>query len=126
MGNGKMKSLGRVSLCVLIFLGMWASIAGGHAFPDHSKPKVGEALAAPPPEVRIWFDGALEPAFCTLRVQDMSGRQVDKGDGHVDDSDPTLIEVSLLPLSSGTYKVIWSVFSRDGHRTQGDYTFRVK
>ena len=38
-------------------------IAGAHAFPDHSEPRVGHTLDASPPAVRIWFDGAIEPVF---------------------------------------------------------------
>jgi methionine-rich copper-binding protein CopC len=37
-----------------------------------------------------------------------------------------LLEASLPPLPPGTYRVVWSVVSKDGHRTQGDYTFAIK
>ena len=37
-----------------------------------------------------------------------------------------LLEADLKPLDPGKYHVFWSVVSRDGHRTEGDYTFRVK
>lgn len=98
----------------------------GHVFPDHSEPKVGATVHDSPTGIRIWFDGALEPAFCTIAVQDGTGRTVDKGDGHVNPSDLTLLEVSLASLPAGTYRVIWSVVARDGHRTMGDYTFEIK
>ncbi|MGH8743596.1 MAG: copper resistance CopC family protein [Burkholderiales bacterium] len=68
----------------------------------------------------------LEPLFCTLQVRNASGQQVDRGDGHVDESDKTLLEGSLTLLPSGTYRVFWSVVARDGHRTQGDYTFTLR
>jgi methionine-rich copper-binding protein CopC len=76
--------------------------------------------------VRIWFNGVLEPAFSSLAVVDSSGKKVDRGDVRVNSSDPTLLEVSVLALSPGTYRVIWQVVSRDGHRTTGDHTFTVK
>jgi methionine-rich copper-binding protein CopC len=113
-----------IVLCSLIALAPWS--AWGHAFPDHAEPRVGAVLSAPPTRVRIWFDGALEPAFSTLRVHDASGRQVDNGDGHVDPADATLLEVSLPPLAAGRYRVLWSVVARDGHRTEGDYSFTVQ
>jgi methionine-rich copper-binding protein CopC len=97
-----------------------------HAFPDHSEPRVGSSVEGSPPFVRIWFDGALESAFTTIVVQDSSGKNIDKGNGHVNPSDPTLLEVELPPISPGTYHVIWDVLARDGHRTKGDYTFTVK
>ncbi len=41
-------------------------------------------------------------------------------------SDAMLLEVSLPPLSPGIYRVIWNVVARDGHRTEGDYTFTIQ
>jgi methionine-rich copper-binding protein CopC len=48
------------------------------------------------------------------------------GDGRVDPKDPTLLEVSVPPLPPGRYHVFWSVIARDGHRTEGDFPFRIK
>jgi copper resistance protein C len=115
-----------IALCGVMILCPWLRAAWGHAFPDHSEPRVGAALSASPDRVRIWFDGALEPAFSTLRVQNASGQQIDKGDGHVDAADVTLLEVNLPPLAPGTYRVIWSVVARDGHRTEGDFNFMIR
>jgi methionine-rich copper-binding protein CopC len=97
-----------------------------HAFPDHSDPRVGASVAASPAMVRIWFDSELEPAFSTISVQDEKGKRVDKGDGHVNTSDHTLLEAGLPALRPGSYRVYWSVVARDGHRTTGDYSFTVK
>lgn len=108
------------------FLCILPGAATGHAFPDHSDPKVGATIAVSPERVRIWFDGALEPAFSTIMVHNADGRMVDKRDGRVNPSDPTLLEVSVPPLPAGTYRVIWNVVARDGHRTTGDYTFVIK
>jgi methionine-rich copper-binding protein CopC len=103
-----------------------AAPAWGHAFPDHSEPRVGHTVEAPPPAVRIWFDGEIESVFSTLRVEDADNRQVDRNDARVSPSDGTLLEVSLTPLPSGRYQVFWSVVARDGHRTEGSFPFRVK
>ena len=102
-----------------------AAPAWGHAFPDHSAPRVGHTVGAPP-AVRIWFDGAIEPVFSTLRVEDADKRRVDKNDARVSASDRTLLEVSLPPLAPGRYQVFWSVVARDGHRTEGSFAFRIK
>ena len=113
-------------LFFLAFLCTLPEAVLGHAFPDHSEPKVGATVVSPPAHVHIWFDGALEPAFSTIVVQDGSGKRVDKGDGRVNPSDPTLLEASVPPLPAGTYRVIWKVVARDGHLTKGDYTFVIK
>lgn len=110
-----------IAICITSASSVWA-----HAFPDHAEPRVGAVVTISPARVRIWFDGALEPLFSTLQVRNTSGQQVDRGDGHVDESDLTLLEGSLPPLSPGTYRVFWSVVARDGHRTQGDYTFTLR
>ena len=57
--------------------------AWAHVFPDHAEPRVGHALDVPPPAVRIWFDGAIEPVFSTL-VHRASGRMVAPTRGRVD------------------------------------------
>ena len=100
--------------------------AWGHAFPDHSEPRVGWTVPTPPPRVRIWFDGALEPVFSTITVMNADRARVDKGDGRVNPSDSTILEVSLPPLPPGTYRVFWSVVARDGHRTEGDFPFTIE
>ena len=64
--------------------------------------------------------------FSTLRVEDERKQRVDRGDARVDPRDSTVLEVSLAPLAPGQYRVFWSVVARDGHRTEGDYSFRVK
>ena len=97
-----------------------------HAFPGHSNPRVGHTVEASPPRVRIWFDGPIEPVFSTIRVEDSALQRIDEGDGHVDARDSTLLEARLPPLAAGTYRVFWSVVARDGHRTEGNFRFRVK
>jgi len=111
---------------ILLFWLALPVVAHGHAFPAHLDPRVGATVSGSPSVVRIWFDGDIEPIFSTISVQDASGKRVDKGNGHVDPPDSTLLEVSVPPLPPGTYRVIWSVVARDGHRTMGDYTFVVK
>jgi len=79
-----------------------------------------------PTLVRIWFDAALEPAFSSLRVQTAHGQPINQEEGQVDAGDATLLTVRLPSLAPGTYRVLWSVVARDGHRTEGTYTFTVQ
>jgi copper resistance protein C len=116
-----------IPITVAVLLSLVVPIrAHAHAYPDHADPKVGSTISASPAKVRIWFDSALEPAFCSIMVHIDKGAMVDKRDGHVDPSDPTLLEISVPPLPPGPYRVYWSVVARDGHRTSGDYTFTIK
>jgi methionine-rich copper-binding protein CopC len=87
---------------------------------------VGATVDTPPGEVRIWFDGEIEPVFSTIRVENGDKQRVDRGDAKVASSDRRLLQVSVGPLGSGKYRVFWSVVARDGHRTEGDFPFRVR
>jgi copper resistance protein C len=120
------KFLGLVMILSVVLLSATPGVSRGHAFPDHSDPRVGSTVSGQPSVVRIWFDSDIEPVFSTVMVHAVDGKMVDKGDGHVDPKDPTLLEVSVPHLSPGQYTVIWSVVARDGHHTEGQYTFTVK
>lgn len=88
---------------------------------------MGSTLETPPAEVRIWFDGEIEPVFSTIRVESGDDkRRVDKGDPRVGPQDRRLLQVSVPPLPPGKYRVFWSVIARDGHRTEGDFPFRIR
>jgi hypothetical protein len=87
---------------------------------------VGAVVRTAPAQVRIWFDGDLEPAFSRLTVTDAAGKQVDRGDSGVAPDNHRLLQIALPPLAPGVYKVTWSVLAVDGHRTEGDYRFTLK
>src|SRR5262250_3197657 len=113
-------------LCGVALAWVGLRTAWGHAFPQRADPPVGATVAAAPALVRIWFDAALEPAFSSLRVQTARGQPIPHEEGQVDASNAALLAVRLPPLASGTYRVLWSVVARDGHRTEGTYTFTVQ
>jgi copper resistance protein C len=70
-------------------------------------------------------DTRIVAAGSSVKVRDASGKQVDKGDARVDNSDPKVLRVSLPPLKSGAYKVEWRAVATDLHKIQGSYTFRL-
>ncbi len=103
------------------------SIAAAHAYPDHSSPAPGATLAASPQQVKIWFNGEIEPVFSTLQVTNAAGKVVSQGKGRVDGKNHKLLETDLPnSLPAGTYTVEWSVIAHDGHHTAGHFTFTVK
>jgi len=122
MINKKLKGVGSVLLWLLVM----PQLAWGHAFPDHSEPRVGSEVKTTPDQVKIWFDSGIEPVFSSIEVFDSNHQKVDKGDGRVDPKDHTLLEVSLPPLPPGKYEVSWSVVALDTHRTEGRFKFTVK
>jgi methionine-rich copper-binding protein CopC len=114
------------TLLFVLYLCLAPSSSSAHAYPDHADPKVGSTVKAAPSSVRIWFDGDLEPVFSTIHVQNQRGENVDKGNGRVNAIDPTLLEASVPLLPPGTYRVLWNVVARGGHRTTGNLSFTVK
>jgi methionine-rich copper-binding protein CopC len=124
---GKMPAtVSLIAVVSLVFLCGFPVLSWAHAFPDHSDPKVGATLNSSPTMVRIWFDSDLEPSLSKITVHNANDKTVDKGDSRVDATDPKLLEVSVPTLPPGQYRVIWHVVSKDGHRTNGDFTFKVK
>ncbi len=116
----------RVLSVTSVGLGLGLGWAWAHAFPERSDPRVGAVLRAAPAQVRIWFDGDLEPAFSTLTVADATGQRIDRADGQVDPQNRRLLRVSLPAVPPGVYRVTWRVLAVDGHRTEGDYTFTLR
>jgi methionine-rich copper-binding protein CopC len=115
-----------IAVLSLAFASVLPEASWGHAFPDHSDPKVGSTVSASPAQVRIWFDSDLEQAFSTLMVHNADGKMIDKRDTRVGPADPKLLQVSVPPLPPGIYLVIWNVVARDGHRTNGQFSFTIK
>jgi methionine-rich copper-binding protein CopC len=111
---------------IFAFLDCLPGVIWAHAFLDHADPRVGSTVAGSQKVVKIWFTQELEPAFSAIQVFDDAGIEVDKQDSHVDDSDKTLLIVSLPPLPVGLYHVSWHVVSVDTHRTEGKFKFTVK
>jgi copper resistance protein C len=114
-----------LAILAVAVLAVAARDAKAHAFLDRAIPAVGSTLRSPPPEVSIWFTQELEPAFSAIEITNEKGNRVDENDPHVDQSDPTLLHVSLKQLVPGTYRVHWHVLSVDTHRTEGNFSFTV-
>ncbi|KGR97902.1 copC domain protein [Burkholderia sp. ABCPW 111] len=109
-----------------IVAGIVASPAAfAHAFPQSQTPSAG-AEVPPPANVTIVFDGRLEPAFSALTVSDATGKPVSRAKATVAPNDAKTISVALPALAPGKYVVHWVAVASDGHRTQGDYSFKVK
>jgi methionine-rich copper-binding protein CopC len=125
-GGGSIRAALAYGLVTAIALGLGSNDAGAHAFVSRTEPRSGATVAEPPTQIRIWFDGPVEPLFIDLRVENGDKRRVDKGDGRSSRTDSALVEAGLAPLAPGRYRVFWSVIARDGHRREGSFSFLVK
>ncbi|MFT4069356.1 copper resistance CopC family protein [Paraburkholderia sp.] len=102
-----------------------AGAAVAHVFPQKQEPGAGATVAAPA-QVKVTFDGPLEPAFSSLSVTDAGGRPVTTQKSAVDAQQPAVMTLPLPALAAGHYTVHWVAVASDGHRTHGDYGFDVK
>jgi hypothetical protein len=114
-----------VQVLVNLLFALLPTVAFPHAMPEKSDPGAGAELHQAPPIVSILFDSELEPIFSRLIVRNAAGKQVSDGNGTVASKDATTLTTRLTEHAKGTYHVYWSAVSRDGHRTEGDYTFTV-
>ncbi|MCW5777774.1 MAG: copper resistance protein CopC/CopD, partial [Phycisphaeraceae bacterium] len=96
-----------------------------HAELVGTSPAAREQLPGSPTEVRLWFTEDVSPAGPGIEVFDAAGQQVELDDVGSSD-DRTVIRAGLpSALSNGTYAVVWSVVSADGHTIRGSFAFSV-
>ncbi len=88
---------------------------------------MGGTVAAPPPEVRIFFTQALDPQKSGIEVKSADGRSVTTDQAQVDHDDARQMMLKLPPLPNGKYRVNWHTLSTDGgdHALSGHYSFEV-
>lgn len=111
------------TMVIALVSAAWQPMAWGHAFLDHGEPGVGAELTASPRQIVLHFDSELELSFSEFVLEDASGHEIKRSETQGDSSDPAQLSMTCPPLGPGTYRVRWSVVARDGHRTEGDYTF---
>ncbi|MFM0305477.1 copper resistance protein CopC [Paraburkholderia sediminicola] len=126
MKNDRYDWLRTAAKVPLLIAGLvFASAVFAHVFPQKQEPGAGATVASPA-QVRVMFDGPLEPSFSSLTVTDASGKQVNSEKSVVDGHQTAEMTVPLPALVAGHYTVHWVAVASDGHRTHGDYVFDVK
>jgi len=115
-----------VALTVLAFAGVTASSAQAHGKMVASEPKAGAELQAGPRQIRLRFNEALERAFSKIALVDASEVAIALPGITVDKNDPKVMIAEVPALKAGQYRVRWSVMTRDGHKTGGEFDFKVK
>ncbi len=96
-----------------------------HALLRAAQPAPASLVPAAPAWVRLTFSETVEPLFCSIKVTDAAGKQVDDGSLVSDPADRRRLMIRLKPIPPGEYLVTWSATSTDTHRTQGHFRFQV-
>ena len=100
--------------------------ASAHAYLTSTVPTPSGILNAPPPDVRLTFDEAVEPRFAIISVTNARGDQETTAPVHRSPPNPDTLVVPLKPhLPTGWYLIYWRAISVDGHPVQGGFTFAV-
>jgi copper transport protein len=99
--------------------------ASAHAYLVKTVPAASVTLNAPPPDVELTFDEAVEPLFALISVTDVNARQQTTGPVRRSPSNPDTLVVPLKKVPEGWYLVYWRAISVDGHPVQGAFTFAV-
>jgi methionine-rich copper-binding protein CopC len=106
--------------------GAAATTAHAHARLESSEPQAASTVERSPKQLRLKFNEALEPAFSKVRLLDAANAEIPLGNAGVDQADARAMAAQLPPLRSGEYRVQWSAMAQDGHKTRGEFTFRVR
>ncbi len=102
------------------------AIADAHAYLVKTVPAASVVLNAPPPNIQLTYDEAVEPRFAIISVTDVGGHQETTGPVHRSPSNPDTLVVPLRPnLPEGWYLIYWRAISVDGHPVNGAFTYAV-
>jgi methionine-rich copper-binding protein CopC len=100
--------------------------AWAHAILQSATPAKDAAVATSPKEVTLKFNENLEGAFSSAKVIDSTGKMVTTEKATLDQSDPSVMKLTLPTLVAGQYNVEYVAVGQDGHRRKGNYSFTVK
>lgn len=113
-------------LCAAIAFSVAAPFAQSHAKVELSQPKPDSVLTVAPKEIRLQFNEVLEPAFSKIALTDGSGANIALPKVELDKANPKGMLAALPSLKPGQYQVHWSAMGHDGHKTKGEFAFRLK
>ncbi|MDB5918086.1 MAG: hypothetical protein JWR40_2320 [Massilia sp.] len=114
-----------IATVALVVAGVAASAAQAHGKIVASEPKADGELQAAPKYIRLRFNEALEPAFSKIGLVDAKEVAITLPKATVDKNDPKVIFTEVPALEPGRYRVRWTAMTHDGHKTQGQFGFKV-
>lgn len=120
----------RKLFCIFVILSIvsfaFPSFPAAHAFIIKSAPFENQILLKSPKKVILHFDEDIQTSFLTVKVLDMNGKQVDRGNSHINPKNSLIAECGLIPhLQNGTYRIEWKAISDDGHPVEGVIPFGI-
>jgi copper resistance protein C len=115
-----------LALCTLLaFLGTSAP-ALAHAHLKAAVPAIDSTVAGAPGELALSFTEGVDLAFTGVTLTGPDHARVPLGPASLRDDGTTLVVPVTGHLGSGTYDAAWHALARDGHKTEGHYTFTIR
>lgn len=101
-------------------------LAWAHAHLERATPANNSTVTSPM-TIRGDYTEGLEIAFSSLTVSDAKGKTMDLGQTTLAaGDDKAMVLLISKPLPAGRYTVTWHALSKDGHKTEGKWSFTVK
>jgi copper resistance protein C len=119
-------SLRRVGTVAILLTGcLTISIANAHAHLKMAAPAA-DSQNTQVKVLKLQFSEGIKAALSSVKLQDHEDHTVDIPVAQQDPAKSDTLVVALpQALAAGTYTVLWSVVSDDGHRMKGQYHFVV-
>jgi copper transport protein len=122
--GGIASRLARAACIALLVSLALAGVTAAHSSLTISEPADGAELTGTPGELRLAFDGFVDPALAEISIVDQDGRPIAIGAPRVDRG--IELVVSLPPLERGIYRVRWKTISTaDLHEVSGTIVFGI-
>ena len=115
-----------IAATALMVASMAAPAAQAHGKIVASEPKAGAELQAAPKHIRLQFNEKLEPAFSKIGLVDANEVAITLAKITLDKTDPKVMFAEVPSLAPGQYRVRWTAMAHDGHKTKGEFGFKVK
>lgn len=115
------------SLIAALVLTVAPQMVWAHAHAGTSTPANDAVVKSMPANVTLTLTEGLEGAFSSMTLVDENGRAVPTAKSTLAPNDnKTMVLPIGKELPAGAYTVKWQALSKDGHKTQGAWSFTVK
>ena len=109
----------------LLFATAGSMSAQAHARLERTVPAAGSTVHVAPEWIELLFSETPEAVFSRIEVLDQKGEHIEEGKPKIQSGNGKVLRIALKPITAGTYKVTWRVFSVDTHLSSGSFSFTV-
>jgi methionine-rich copper-binding protein CopC len=113
-----------ITFLAMISLFLIPNLAFAHAELQKASPAANSVVREETRDIRLTFTSDLEKELSMLRIEDASGKEIALQNTQLISNQ--MNGKTAEPLPNGKITVKWSVIAKDGHPSQGSYTFQVQ